>query len=113
MSTNHGMDENDVIEIVMNDQPSHNAAIALGDDAVNNYGNDNPAGSWDLCKSVGEDIRDEVIREDAKDRHRLTDRERTLTESLFARMLGCVDWAEVGRHYINEAIEMHAAEATR
>lgn len=114
MSTNHGMDESDVTEIVSNNRAAHYAAVALGLDAINNYGNDDPDKSYDLCKSVGEDIRDEIITPDAATHHRMkADRENTLTETLFARMRGCVDWAEVGRHFITVAVEERDAQAAR
>lgn len=113
MSTNHGMDESDVIEIVSNNRAAHEASVRIGADAVNNYGNDDPDKSRDLCKSVGEDVRDEIIMPDAARNHRMRDQERTLTESLFARMRGCVDWAEVGRHFITVAKEERDAQAAR
>lgn len=105
MSTNHGMDESDIIELVSNDQSAHEASVRLGAQAVNDYDNDDPTESWDLCKSVGEDIRDDVVREQAWSGYGVRDWDRNLTECLFSRMLGCVDWAEVGRHYIGQAIE--------
>jgi hypothetical protein len=106
MSTLPGMDENDVIEILQNEEKENNAAIAL---AYTSYDSDetDPAASWDRCKSVGEDIRDYVIKPSAERDHNLESDNRTLSEMLFARMLGCVDWAEVGRHYIGEAIEQN------
>lgn len=113
MSTLHGMDESDVTEIVSNNRIAQEAATSLGRRALNEHG-DNAAASWNACKSVGEDIRDEIIVPDAATHHRMkADRENTLTETLFARMRGCVDWAEVGRHFIGVAMEERDAQAAR
>jgi hypothetical protein len=110
VTTNHGMDECDVIEILQNEEKENNAAIAL---AYASYDSDEakPAELWDRCKRVGEDIRDYVIKPSAERDHNLQADRNTLSEMLFARMLGCVDWAEVGRHYIRGAMEQHPQSA--
>lgn len=105
MSTNHGMDESDVIEIVSNNRPAQETVTMHAGLAVAAH-DGNAAESYEVCKAVGEYIRDEIVMADAAKRHRMpADRENTLTESLFARMRGCVDWAEVGRHFITVAME--------
>ena len=69
----------------------------------NGYSNDPDEyyGNYDLCKEVGEMIRDDLIKPWAKREHKLDiDDEITLTASLLSALLGTVDWNLVGEHYV-------------
>lgn len=111
MPSTQYFDEDDMIEMIMNDRWAHFAAIeqarAVSSDYDEEFDPDtgwDPAESWAACKRAGENIRDYVVRKDAQ-RRGVSDNENNLTECLFARLLGCVDWSDVGRHYLNEVKE--------
>jgi len=98
----HGFDEFDMIELIMNCQWAHDAARIM---ASYHAEGDTPWEDGQACKDAGEAIRDGVVSGDALIRG-ITDRELNLTEMIFSRLLGSVDWTAVGRHYLRDVAEV-------
>ncbi len=97
----HGFDEFDMIELIMNCQWANDAARIA---AYSYAEGDHPWRNGQACKDAGEAIRDDVVSAEALIRG-ITSRELNLTEMIFSRLLGSVDWTAVGRHYLKDVAE--------